>query len=775
MTDLPKLADITNRKLALKWSKLLDSHGLTGPHLKWHEAERNRIRRIAAQMGPTANSCPEPNPGAETTVDYVGIRQSVAVAEQRFEDLAREYWRPWSDSGSTCETFEQWLKGLKERVLRELASVWESGPEAIRAWYERACEPTVERAVNSLAQKWTGQSRDAELKRVESASDSHVSDEGAMRDLPVLSESTKRKLAVQWDTLRDKQKITDEDLSSYDRERQRLLLGIAADPPLGILRRAAERADPQGAARLFGLDPSVRAAEARFRGIDWEYWSNWCSSGFGYEVYRDWLACATRQVLDELSSIWKGRSAVTDQWFQATCAPAIEKALDVLVKKRIAQARDVETKRLEHPSKARTGTGYPVADGILTTTQAPEASRGHVAQHADLIHRPSNTVALSQDQQQRIKDADRRLHESLEAHEKMREIIEPGEWSPVSLSARAPRMADEVRKLDIDLRKFAIEVFNVLAEAASTLKSVDAFRTQLETHARELLEWILAKINPKDLPFVDRVALEAAIQTEESNWIRKAQREFLPSWMSDAPEGAPAGYMEPQGSSFQERDQLNALDPFQQDATARPARDTEPNGPGDSSERRFKKTGEVWSLQYDGTPLSLPGRIGMAYIEHLLRSPDRSFGCIELQAALGGNPDGRAMLDKKDEAELPVASSVEDEILDATARKQYKERLESIKAELGEAERNNDIGQRERLTAERQRLVDELKEATGLAGRPRTFPSDVEKARKAVSAAIRTALDLIKKHHPELAKHLEDRIDRGAQCCYRSDGIGWEV
>ncbi len=47
---------------------------------------------------------------------------------------------------------------------------------------------------------------------------------------------------------------------------------------------------------------------------------------------------------------------MTDRWFQNTCAPAIEKALAALVKQRIAQARDVESKRLEHaPLKVANG------------------------------------------------------------------------------------------------------------------------------------------------------------------------------------------------------------------------------------------------------------------------------------------------------------------------------------------------------------------------------------------------------------------------------------
>lgn len=173
---------------------------------------------------------------------------------------------------------------------------------------------------------------------------------GAMADLPELSEYTKRKLAVQWDTIRETQKLTDEDLSRYDRERQRLLSGIAAKPPVGtsgVLKHAAERAEPKLVARRIGFDPSVKAAEARFRQTDAEYWQHWCSSGATYERYAGWLDRLKRDTVAELALIWNGRSAATDRWFRDTCGPAIEEALAALVKQRVAQARDVESNRPE--------------------------------------------------------------------------------------------------------------------------------------------------------------------------------------------------------------------------------------------------------------------------------------------------------------------------------------------------------------------------------------------------------------------------------------------
>jgi DNA-binding transcriptional regulator YiaG len=184
--------------------------------------------------------------------------------------------------------------------------------------------------------------------------------ERAMAAIPALSESTKRKLAVQWDTLRDKQKLTDEDLSGYDLGRQ-WLLGIVAKPPRGMNLGGLNTSRPKQAACWLGLDPSIRAAEGRFRGIDSEYWSHWCSSGTGYETYAGWLDILKREISAEIESIWKGRTIVTDRWFQGTCAPAIEKALAALAKQRVAQARDFETRRLERaPSTARTATGNPI-------------------------------------------------------------------------------------------------------------------------------------------------------------------------------------------------------------------------------------------------------------------------------------------------------------------------------------------------------------------------------------------------------------------------------
>ena len=148
-----------------------------------------------------------------------------------------------------------------------------------------------------------------------------------MDDVPALPEHTQRKLAVQWEKTRENEKLTDQDLLGYDRERQRLLAigGIGAERSRGI-----------------GLHPSVKAAEERFNQFDVEYWRLWCTSEMQYGWYQAWLETLIRSVVDELASIWMGRSDETDQWFEHVCRPEVETALSGAAKKRVAKARIVE-------------------------------------------------------------------------------------------------------------------------------------------------------------------------------------------------------------------------------------------------------------------------------------------------------------------------------------------------------------------------------------------------------------------------------------------------
>lgn len=164
MADLPELTHSVQRKLALQWSTVLDQYHMTGEHLHWHERQAYRAHRIHAQNGSTLIPGPRPTSRA---FDHIGITQSSAVAERRFNDLAREYFQFWYSSAAGYETFVEWLDIIKGRALADLASVWEGGSEIVLAWYRRACVPAVKKGLDSLVKQNIRQARGTELQRLE--------------------------------------------------------------------------------------------------------------------------------------------------------------------------------------------------------------------------------------------------------------------------------------------------------------------------------------------------------------------------------------------------------------------------------------------------------------------------------------------------------------------------------------------------------------------------------------------------------------------------------
>jgi hypothetical protein len=73
-------------------------------------------------------------------------------------------------------------------------------------------------------------------------------------------------------------------------------------------------------------------------------------------------------------------------------------------------------------------------------------------------------------------------------------------------------------------------------------------------------------------------------------------------------------------------------------------------------------------------------------------------------------------------------------------------------------------------------LVDELARVVGLGGRPRRLGDERERARKAVSARIRDALDRVERAHPALGRHLRETISTGTSCAYTPAApVDWEL
>ena len=169
----------------------------------------------------------------------------------------------------------------------------------------------------------------------------------------------------------------------------------------------------------------------------------------------------------------------------------------------------------------------------------------------------------------------------------------------------------------------------------------------------------------------------------------------------------------------------------------------------------WRREGDLWRLRFAGREAMLAHRKGLEDLALLISQPMREVSAVELR---GGG----------DEAEAGSGGGADD-ALDEKARAQYAARLREIDAELAEAEARHDAAASERVEAEREALIDELRRATGLGGRSRRIGDPGERARKAVSARIRDAIARVREAHPELADHLDASVSTGLTCVYRPD------
>jgi tetratricopeptide (TPR) repeat protein len=181
----------------------------------------------------------------------------------------------------------------------------------------------------------------------------------------------------------------------------------------------------------------------------------------------------------------------------------------------------------------------------------------------------------------------------------------------------------------------------------------------------------------------------------------------------------------------------------------------------------FRREGDYWSIVFEGRTVRVRDRKGMRYLARLLADPGREYHVLDLVAAETGSD---AQVDSSHAAGLP-RSALGDagEGLDAQAKDAYRRRLAEIDDDLEQARAIGDAERAAQANAERDFLVQELARAFGLGGRDRRAASASERARAAVTRAVRQAMTRIAEHHPQLGQHLSRTIRTGTYCAYVPD------
>lgn len=168
----------------------------------------------------------------------------------------------------------------------------------------------------------------------------------------------------------------------------------------------------------------------------------------------------------------------------------------------------------------------------------------------------------------------------------------------------------------------------------------------------------------------------------------------------------------------------------------------------------FRQTSRGWSITFDGQTVEVRATKGLADLHRLISAPGVELHVLELaqEADRGGlGPAGRTP------------------ILDERAKAAYRRRVLDLQAEIDDARACADLGRLERAELELDAVMSELAAGLGLGGRDRAAADEAERARQAVRARIRYALDLLGSAHPGLRWHLERSVTTGAFCAYEPE------
>ncbi len=167
-------------------------------------------------------------------------------------------------------------------------------------------------------------------------------------------------------------------------------------------------------------------------------------------------------------------------------------------------------------------------------------------------------------------------------------------------------------------------------------------------------------------------------------------------------------------------------------------------------ENVFCREGDIWRISYAGSEIRLRDAKGLADLGTMLRTPGQEIpatiltGSAAVSSGFGADP-----------------------VLDRQAQLKYRQTIGVLSAELDTARQHGDMARAQTISDERDFLVRELTAAVGLRQQARGLGDDRERARKAVSARVKDAVDHIDAAHPVLGAHLRDSIRTGHLCCYQ--------
>lgn len=225
----------------------------------------------------------------------------------------------------------------------------------------------------------------------------------------------------------------------------------------------------------------------------------------------------------------------------------------------------------------------------------------------------------------------------------------------------------------------------------------------------------------------------------------------------EGPEAFDAAYSSGRTSSFEESVEVARTLAMDLEAALTEQPEGGLRGPSFTSE------GEVWVVGFEGRTIRVRDSKGMRHIATLVSAPGREIHVLELVA---GAPDRPTPAPATDDDSFTLSGGAGGDVLDAEARAAYERRVRELQEEIEEAEGFNDTARATQLRTEFDAILDELKRATGLGGRPRKAASAAERERLNVQRTIKAAVKRIFEADRALGRHLDEAIKTGTYCSY---------
>ena len=178
----------------------------------------------------------------------------------------------------------------------------------------------------------------------------------------------------------------------------------------------------------------------------------------------------------------------------------------------------------------------------------------------------------------------------------------------------------------------------------------------------------------------------------------------------------------------------------------------------------FVREGEYWTIGDENSPFRLRDAKGLHYLAKLLGAPEMEWHAADLISD-GVAPTSAAPAGLTADEATPGLGDA-GALLDDKAKAAYRERIEDLREELGEAESFGDVERASRAREELDFVAAELAGAVGLRGRDRKAASASERARVNATRTIKSAIQRITENDEALGLHLAQSVRTGSFCSY---------